>query len=138
MSWLKTDDSFEDHSGDMSNQPVSSAELAGILSGLKGIAPSSEDGLARRVAAALLARGIDYETEAWLNDTDRIDLIVDRVGIELKLKGPVSAVTRQLARYAQSTRLDSLVLVTTRAKHRSVPRMLCGKPIDVIHVGGYL
>lgn len=98
----------------------------------------SESELHARIAAALESAGIPHMSEVWLNDVDRIDLVVGRIGIELKLHGAVSAVSRQLQRYAQSDLLDELILVTARAQLCSVPRELSGKPVHVAFVGGGL
>lgn len=47
----------------------------------------------------------------------RIDLTVDRIGIEVKTKGPASGVRSQLARYALTGDFDHLLLITTRSQH---------------------
>jgi hypothetical protein len=113
-------------------------DLNAILEPLSSVAVQAESELGDAVAKRLSDMGVAFEREVWLNDTDRIDFMVGRVGVELKLKGPVSAVARQLARYAQSERVDSLVLVTTRFKHKAVPKQLCRKPIAVVCVGNWL
>lgn len=112
-----------------------------LFAALKSLASEilqSESELSDLVSERLTRCGIEFSREKWLNDTDRIDYLVGRIGVELKLKGPVSSVTRQLARYADSDLVDEVVLVTTRATHKRVPGALRGKPITVIHVGGWL
>jgi hypothetical protein len=112
--------------------------LDAVIESLRGFVPSDEADLGDQIAGRLAAKGVEFEREVWLNNTDRIDFLVGGVGLELKLKGPVSAVTRQLMRYAQSERVSSLVLVTTRHGHKSVPRELAKKPVAVAVVGGCL
>ena len=70
--------------------------------------------------------------EHRLTETDRIDFLVERTGIEVKIQGSLTQVMRQLRRYADSDDVDDLVLVTTRALHRQLPHTLGGKPLTVI------
>jgi len=70
-------------------------------------------------------------SEVRLTAADRIDFMVGRIGIELKIKGSLSDVTRQLHRYAQSPDVDALLLVTTRMKLRHMPPTMNGKPVLV-------
>lgn len=99
---------------------------------------ASEAELQASVLGVLEGARIPCASEVWLNSVDRIDLVVGRIGIELKLHGAVSAVSRQLQRYAQSDLLDELVLVTARSWLCSVPRTLSGKQVHVAFVGGGL
>lgn len=75
---------------------------------------------------------------AQLNRTerhgDRIDFLVGRIGIEVKTRHSRTEVLRQLDRYAQSDKLDSLMLVTTRAQHRDAPDELRGKPLALVYL----
>lgn len=77
----------------------------------------NEEELQRGIGAALLSAGFPVEREAYLAPGERIDLLVQRVGIEVKVKGPTVEVRRQLARYALSGAVDHLILVSTRAGH---------------------
>lgn len=96
----------------------------------------NEDQLQEGLAGALTASGWTVEREVRLSEVSRIDLLIGRVGIEVKIAGTVEAVARQLQRYAASDLFDALVLVTSRARHRAVPAVLGGKPVTVIMVGG--
>ncbi len=62
---------------------------------------------------------------------NRIDFLVGRTGLELKVDGSLQAVTSQLSRYAQADRVDALVLLTTKLRLCRVPPMLNGKPVVV-------
>lgn len=57
------------------------------------------------------------------------------IGVEVKAKGAVSAVTRQLLRYAYYDEVTELVLLTTRHQHGQVPREMNGKRVQVIFLG---
>lgn len=95
----------------------------------------AEDQLQEGIAAALAAAGLPAEREVRLSPTDRIDFIVGRVGVEVKITGSVSAVLGQLQRYATHD-LDALLLVTTRARHQSLPTVVGALPLHIIHLGG--
>lgn len=73
-----------------------------------------------------------------LTACDRIDfLVVDevqhcRVGIECKIGGSLSAVTRQLFRYAKTAAVHALILVTAKTQLAAVPETINGKPVRVV------
>ena len=68
------------------------------------------------IATAFNRAGIAYEREVRLTARDRIDFLVDDVGIEVKIKGGPSAVLGQLGRYTRSERIAALLLVSDRAQ----------------------
>jgi hypothetical protein len=94
---------------------------------------SNEDQLQQGIAAALTAAGFDVEREVRLDGRSRIDLLVGRVGIEVKVAGTPDAVERQLARYASSDRIDGLMLVTSRPRHL-IPQTINGKPVETVQL----
>lgn len=99
---------------------------------------SAEDELQRGLAAALEAAGHEVEREVRLNPRDRIDLLVDRIGIEVKIAGARRDVQRQLRRYLTSDLLDELILVTAKAQHLTIPtacQLYAGKRLYVHHLG---
>ena len=62
-----------------------------------------------------------------------IDFLIDgKIGLEIKIKGSPSAVTRQLMRYFECAMLKELVLVTGRAKLWNLPREILGKRLTVV------
>lgn len=83
---------------------------------------ASERDLHAGIASALTAAGADVALEVPLNRRDRIDLLVGRVGIEVKVSGAWREVERQLCRYLESPLLDDLVLVTVKAMHGRIPQ----------------
>lgn len=80
----------------------------------------------------LMANFSIVEREVRLGPGDVVDFLVEgSVAVEVKVDGSPMAVTRQLHRYAEHDQVRELVLVTTRAKHRSVTPTLRGKPVAV-------
>lgn len=111
--------------------------LAAIEAAIRGASFSSgteaelQDGLARVLEQQGAVR------EVQLGPEDRIDFMVGPVGVEVKTKGGISPLTRQLLRYSQHDRVGALVLVTTRESYRlQLPRDLNGKPLHVISLMG--
>lgn len=74
-------------------------------------------------------RQVLFEREQVIAGAGRIDFVVGRCGVEVKINGSVSDVVRQLHRYAQSVEIESLLLVTRRVFHNQVPGELNGKKI---------
>lgn len=56
----------------------------------------------------------------------RIDLLVERIGVEVKIQGGANAVAHQVQRYLQSPDLDGVVLVTGKVAHLTLshPRLV--------------
>ena len=96
---------------------------------------SDEDQLQEGIAGALTAAGFEPEREVRLNGRSRIDLLVGRVGIEVKVAGKPGAVAGQLSRYASCEQIEGLVLVTSRVRHR-MPLEMEGKPVEVVQLAG--
>jgi hypothetical protein len=92
----------------------------------------AEEELHLGLAAAFEVAGVPAEREVRLSTRDRIDFLAGGVGVEVKVDGSAAQVERQLARYAQSPRLHSLVLVTNCVRHGKVARELNGKPVTVL------
>lgn len=93
---------------------------------------ADEDQLQEGLANALLSEGFDVKREVRLGPGERIDLLVDRVGVEVKVKGSSAQVARQLARYGRHD-LDGLVLVTTKLRHAPPSLPI---PIEVVCLAG--
>lgn len=96
---------------------------------------ANEDQLQAGIAAALTAAGIAHEREVRLTAHDRIDFLVERLGIEVKVGHPLASVIRQLHRYAQCEQIDELLLITNRCNHALVPESINGKRIEVLFLG---
>lgn len=97
---------------------------------------SSEARLQDGIEAVLRAAGFAYLREARLSERDRIDFLVDGVGIEAKVDGASSEVLRQVHRYACLDAIQGIVVVTTKRRHR-LPLTLQSKPIRVVYTRGW-
>lgn len=86
------------------------------------------------IEALLLAKQVSYEREVVLSPKDRIDFLVGAIGVEVKIDSSLPVVQRQLWRYAEDPRIASLILVTSRAKHKQLPTAILGKPVLVVHL----
>lgn len=95
---------------------ATAAALAEIL-GRYQFNYSDEFALQDGIEQALTLAGFTVEREVRLNPRDRIDLLVGRVGIEVKVAGRTASVARQCTRYLKSDRIDELVLVSNRPRH---------------------
>jgi hypothetical protein len=73
------------------------------------------------LAACLAAAGLPVRREVDLGRLGRIDLLVARVGIEVKVAGSLDAVGRQVRRYLLHPDVDEVVLVSTLARHVALP-----------------
>lgn len=71
------------------------------------------------IHCALEGAGYSPEREVVLAPGDRIDLLLrsEKVGIEVKVGGNAETLFRQCERYARSTSVDGLIVLTNRAKH---------------------
>jgi hypothetical protein len=94
---------------------------------------SDEYALQDGIASALQRAGFGLEREVRLSGRDRVDLLVGRVGVEVKVGGSPTRVLAQLRRYAESDRIDGLVLVTSQMRHR-IPAEINGKPVERVLV----
>jgi hypothetical protein len=87
------------------------------------------------IAEALRRGAIPFDREVHLGPEGQIDFVVPiGIGVEIKIKGSLASVTRQLHRYACCDRISSLILVTTRMYHDQMPGEMNGKPLRVIHL----
>lgn len=109
--------------------------IADVLRGVR-FSYSSEDQLQRGIASAFNRAGLVFRREVKLSDADRIDFLVGSTGVEVKVTGSVDNVTRQLARYAAHDSVRELVLVTTVARHDTIPRVIAGVSVRVAFVRG--
>src|SRR5690349_19730852 len=91
---------------------------------------STEESLQDGLEQLFVSQAIGFMREARLTGSDRIDfLLLDQppilrerrgpsaltgLGVEVKIQGSLSALTRQLHRYAKSDRITGLVVVTAK------------------------
>ncbi len=93
----------------------------------------TEDAVQRAIADVLRNQRppIAFAREVRLDKANRIDFMVGHIGVEVKIGGGISALIRQLARYAEFDQVGDLVLVSTRATLARVPTELNGKRVRV-------
>ncbi len=90
-----------------------------------------EADLHRLVANRLTECGFAYRHEARIAGGCRIDYLVGDVGVEIKKGKPRPAeLTRQLARYAQSECVRSLIVLSWQSV--TLPERLNGKPVRAV------
>lgn len=73
--------------------------------------------------------------EVRLSNAHRIDLMVERIGIEVKLKGRHRAfdIYRQIADYADHPDIDAIILASTVTM--CLPDKIAGKPAFHVNLG---
>lgn len=112
------------------------AAVADLL-GAHRFAVLDEHHLQAGIGEILAAAGIKHEREVRLSGRDRVDFLTAAgVGIEVKVAGAAPPVLGQLARYAQSNRVASLLLVTTRSAHVVLPLWVGGVSLRVLLLRG--
>lgn len=123
---------------------MNAGELAAALVSFR-FRYNNEAELQAGVFHALTTMKVAFVPEYHLTPKDRVDFFVpgDGIGIEVKTHDSrggagLAAVTRQLWRYAKSDEVKALVLVTTRSKHRDLPKEILGKPLLVVHLNTFL
>jgi hypothetical protein len=82
-------------------------------------------------------RNIQYQREALIGaaSESRVDFLISRIALEVKVGGSLADVMRQLSRYAKSPSVDALMLVTSRLRHRvCLPEKVNGKPLQVTEI----
>jgi len=109
-------------------------ELPSVLAALSDIrAPriTSEYDLHGLVAQALTSASLAYQHEAPVAPRRRIDFLCGGVGVEVKRGRPAyTPLLRQLAAYADSESIHSLVLVAEHPPR--LPASIHGKPLAVV------
>lgn len=97
----------------------------------RAITVGAERDLHSAVADVFADAGLGARSEVALGPHERIDFLVGGVGVELKTQGSAVAAFSQLQRYAHHDQVSSLLLVTTRSDHASIPPVVGGKPCRV-------
>lgn len=96
---------------------------------------SNERDVQNGVELLLVKNLQSYIREAILTSNDRIDFLLEPgLGIEIKVDGSLSSVTRQLWRYSKLESITELILVTTKLQHTQLPADINGKPLSIVHL----
>lgn len=110
---------------------VTGAELAAHLEANR-FHYADEEQLQEAIETALARGGYSYQREVKLDIHGRIDFLVERVGIEVKVAGSTAEVLRQLRRYTRSEAIDEILLITTRLRHTQLSDAELAKPLTVV------
>lgn len=99
------------------------SRIVAILSRVQ-ISLSSEEAAHRDVLAAIIAQGLPARSEVRLDAKSRIDLMVEGVGIEIKVGRSHSRreVFAQLTRYAEFPQITALILATGSPWPKSITK----------------
>jgi hypothetical protein len=116
----------------------SKAEFESVIAAIRGfrIPNDTEAAMQKTIQQVLEKFGIEHAREVVLGETDRIDFLVGSIGIECKVAGSFSSVAEQCGRYLENSRVNFLILVTSRASHKRICYD-CGKPFQVLVVSGF-
>ncbi len=96
---------------------------------------TNEYELQDQIARVLAEESYAFTREVRLSTTDRIDFMVGRIGIEVKVAGNSRRHIAQLRRYARHPQVHGLLLVTAR-RAPNVPSRMNGKPVNVLSLLG--
>lgn len=77
--------------------------------------------------------GIPYKKEYRLSEKDIVDLFIDGIAIECKVKGQPIRIHRQIERYALHDEVKAIILVT--GKYMKVKPEINGKPAYIVNLG---
>lgn len=92
------------------------------------------------LAVVFADAGLNMSREVVLSSSNRIDFVVDRIGVEVKTGGSWHTAARQVQRYAASEDVDAMLLVTTVYEHLRLGTMhsIGGKRVAVHYLRGAL
>lgn len=99
---------------------------------------ASEIDLQDGIEKCFKIKGIDYLREYQLTAKDRPDFFVDGVAVEIKTKGGLAPLLRQIVRYAEHEDVKAVFVVGTPYWLQQVPDQLCGKPVKALRLMGSL
>lgn len=116
---------------------VTPARLREVLGSYRYTHTNERD-LQDGIAQVLALRGIRFEREVRLSDEDRPDFMIGGIAVEVKVDGSLSAVTRQVHRYAQQKAVRAVLVVTSLSRLGNLPATVNGKPVAVLALLGGL
>lgn len=105
---------------------------------------ATENELQQQLHELLKTTSAEVIREHRLSSRDRVDFFLKserrNVALECKIKGSVTAITSQLARYAESEDVSEIVLVTSKRVHLAAEcfreKEILGKPLYGVWIGG--
>jgi len=81
-----------------------------------------------------------FVSECILSKDDRIDFYWPgpQIGVEVKIKHSLSALTRQVHRYVQHESIKGILVVSGKARLNQIPHTINGKPVLIHSLMGSL
>jgi hypothetical protein len=96
---------------------------------------SDEADLQEGIIRVLTEHSIPFRREVTLSRRDRVDFMLDEgIALEVKVDGSISALTRQLFRYAEYPKISAIIVVAGKLRLTDLPGEINGKPIICISV----
>ena len=84
-------------------------------------------------------KGIPFRREVEISSKDRLDFLVDGgIVLEVKIKGSLPELVRQIARYARHETIREILVVGTPRWIPQVPAAIEGKPVYGLRLVGSL
>ena len=115
--------------------PAEEATTLAALLGAQQFGFSDEDSLQAAIAAALAFEGWDYQREFVLDPTNRLDFLVGRVAVEVKIAGTSRQLLDQIERYSLDERVAAMVVISTITGHMGMPGHTSnGTPVKVVYL----
>lgn len=114
---------------------MTAQQIAGLLSSFR-FRFSEEKDLQEGIEKALAGAGIPFEREVHLDAGDIVDFMVGGVAVEVKIDGSLSALTRQVARYARHERVAEILVVSSRNRLVNLPASIGAKPLHTLSLAG--
>lgn len=102
-------------------------EGVGLAIDRRAYLPETEKEYGDAIAAALTDARIPFEREFPLGGK-AVDFMVAGLAIELKIKGGLAEITRQISGYMEHDAVAGLLLVSTKMQHSGIPTTMSGKP----------
>lgn len=99
---------------------------------------SLEAQLQEEITFILQESKYEFESEYILGPHSRVDFYLPqpKIGIEVKVGSRTNQVMRQIHRYNGYDQISGIILITSRAKHTSIPLELNHKPVRIVFIGG--
>ncbi|HEX7650631.1 MAG TPA: hypothetical protein VF450_24755 [Noviherbaspirillum sp.] len=114
------------------------AELASLLERFRYRFITEKD-LQDGIEAVLKVSGIAYERERSLSAPDRPDFLVQGgIAIEVKIKGSLAELLRQVSRYAAHDEVSGILVCGTPYWLPTVPKQIGGKTLYSLRLVGSL
>ena len=106
---------------------------------------ATEQELQQQMWVLLTSSGLNVNREYRLSQRDRVDFMVTaetgNVAVECKIKGASNSIVSQLSRYAESSEVSEIILVTSKRIHIASEafreKMILGKPLHGVWIGGF-